>query len=165
MLYTVRYVYHCVFNMQSRVPILYKVKVMNPIRPRKKATTRQLHDFTGKFSSVLQVKQQIIKELSDILPPSQSPDLIEVGYFEGRQSTKIVIVSSKDLDAMYEKLTIKKSSEVFLWAENLPDDYWDDCDEERESAATVKKKRKNTEVSTNKQEEIDDILRRIAFTA
>ena len=94
--------------MQSRVPkLVYKVKVLNPIR-RKKAITRQLHDFTGRFSTVLQVKQQIIKELGDILPTSPSPDLIEVGYFEGRQSTKLVIASSKDLDAMYEKLTVKK---------------------------------------------------------
>lgn len=138
--------------IQSGVPILYKVKVLNPIR-RKKATTRQLHDFTGRFTTVLQVKQQIIKELGDILP-SSSPDLLEVGYYEGRQSMKIGVASSKDLDAMYRK--ISKNSEVFLWAENLPDELDNDSDAERE-----KKRRKTTELSTNKrqdkEEEIDEI--------
>ena len=67
--------------------------------------TRQLHDFKGKFSSVLQVKQQILQELRDVLP-SSSPRLIEVGYFEGRQSMKMWLVSSKDVEAMYRKCKV-----------------------------------------------------------
>ena len=70
----------------------YKVNVLTPVK-RKKAITRQLHDFKGKFESVSQLKTQIDTELGDELPNSS----VDVGYFDGRQSAKVWLVSAKDL--------------------------------------------------------------------
>ncbi len=72
---------------------------MTPVK-RKKAITRQLHDFKGKFGSVSQLKTQIDTELGDELPNSS----VDVGYFDGHQSAKVWLVSAKDLKVMYEKV-------------------------------------------------------------
>ena len=59
---------------------------------------RQLHDYKGKFLTIERLKDHICKELKSEFPCHAS---IDIGYFEGRQSLKIWIVSQKDLDAMY----------------------------------------------------------------
>ena len=74
----------------------YKVKIMNPEK-RKKALTRQLHDFNGRFSTIEHLKDHICTELHSEFPCHTS---LDVGYFEGRQSQKVWIVSEKDVDGM-----------------------------------------------------------------
>ncbi len=70
---------------------------------RKKAITRQLHDFKGKFGSVSQLKTQIDTKLGDELP----------------NSSKVWLVSAKDLKVMYEK--VNSSCEIFLWVQTCED--------------------------------------------
>lgn len=77
----------------------YKVKIMNP-KKRKKALTRQLHDFNGRFSTIEHLKDHIRRELCSEFH-LHTP--LDVGYFEGRQSQKVWIVSEKDIDGMYSK--------------------------------------------------------------
>ena len=62
----------------------------------------------GKFETVKQLKGQVHEELKDI--PVDS--IADVGYFEGRQSSKIWLVTDKDVVSMYQK--VKKDSEIFL---------------------------------------------------
>ena len=126
------------------------MKVLNPLH-RKRAVTRQLHEFKGKFSSVLQVKEQILQELKDVIS-SSSPRLIEVGYYEGRQSMKVWLVSPKDVEAMYRK---SKTDDIFLWVENI--------DEEDGSDAEPERKRKKTSDSRrqDKEEEVEGIYQEL----
>ena len=77
--------------------------------------TRQLHSFSGKFTTVEHVKKHIHGEFEDVLHSSSS-DNINVGYFDGRQSVKMSLMSIKDIEAMYRGLT--KSRTVFLWVES-----------------------------------------------
>ncbi len=107
------------------------MKVLNPVK-RKKPITRQVHDFKGKFESVAQLKAQIFKALRDELPKDPTAD---VGYFEGRQSSKVWLVSDKDLESMYRKA--KSGSEIFLWVQSF-EDTMNDSDPEPEK----KKKRR-----------------------
>ena len=67
----------------------YKVKIFNPLR-RKKAITRNIHDFKEKFDTVSQLKSHIVNELQDEL--SEDP-IVDVGYFETRQSLKVWVVT------------------------------------------------------------------------
>ena len=67
---------------------------------RKKAVTRNLHDFSGKFESVSQLKDHIVNELQDELP---NDPIIDLGYFEKSQSLKVWVVSRKDLKLMYDR--------------------------------------------------------------
>ena len=93
----------------------YKVKVLNPIK-RKKAVTRQMHEFKGRFQTVKQLKTQIFEELCDELPEDSAS---EVGYFEGRQaSSKVWMVTKKDLDAMY----CEGERDFFLWIQTVEEE-------------------------------------------
>ena len=115
----------------------YKVKVLNPFK-RKKAVTRQMHDFKGRFETVNQLKTQIFKELCDELPEDSAS---EVGYFEDRQaSSKVWMVKKKDLDAMYRE----GGRDFFLWIQTTDEDS-DDSDEgescsKKKSSSKKKKK-------------------------
>ena len=64
------------------------MKLTNPIK-HKKPITRQLHHYSRKFESVSQLKSHIMEELVEM------PDhaTIDVGYFVGRQSAKVWLVS------------------------------------------------------------------------
>ena len=78
-------------------------------KKRKKAITRQLHHYIKKFDSVLNIKAQLAEELSDEIEQDVPFD---VGYFEGRQSTKCWIVCNEDLSKMY--FNHKSGSEISL---------------------------------------------------
>ena len=90
------------------------------------------------------MKQKNCDELRDEIPHFST---IDVGYFEGRQSLKVWIVSEKDLDAMYQKS--KAGSEILLWIENI--DEYEDSDQEPE-----KKKRRG--VGSSKRSEESDAV-------
>ena len=126
----------------------YKVKIMNPEK-RKKALTRQLHDFNGRFSTIEHLKDHICTELhSEFLCHTS----LDVGYFEGRQSQKVWIVSEKDLDGMYSKF--KADSEILLWVEIVKHQDSDDSDEpERKREKKPERKRKKFAGSSKKEEE------------
>ena len=86
------------------------MKIFNPVR-RKKAVTRNLHDFKGRFESVTQLKGCIMSELQGELPDDP---MIDVGYFETCQSSKVWVVSRKDLKLMYDKA---KNGVIYLWVQ------------------------------------------------
>ncbi len=121
---------------------------LKPCETQKKNITRQLHDFKGNFETVAQMKAQVIRELRDELPKDPT---VDVRYFEGRQSSKIRLVSDKDLESMYHKA--KNGSEIFLWVQNNENDS-DDPEPE-------KKKKKPSESSSRRQdkEEVEVIFK------
>lgn len=125
----------------------YKVKVFNPTK-RKAAVIRQLHDFKGQFKTVAQLKAQIFQELADELPKDASAD---VGYFEGKQSSKIWIVSIKDLDSMYQKA--KNENDFFLWIQT--------SDSDSDGNEPVKKKKKSGSSRQEKEGEVDEIYEKL----
>ena len=60
------------------------------------SVVRDLQNFTGKFASIVELKAaKIIEEFQN------STLNFSVGYFEGRQSSKKLLVSAEDLHAMY----------------------------------------------------------------
>ncbi len=117
---------------------------LKPCETQKKNITRQLHDFKGKFETVAQMKAQVIRELRDELPKYPT---VDVGYFEGRQSSKIWLVSDKDLESMYHKA--KNGSEIFIWVQNNENDS-DDPEPE-------KKKKKPSESSSRRQDKEEEV--------
>ena len=88
------------------------------------------------------MKEKISEELGDELLHSS----VDVGYFDGRQSVKVWLVSAKDLDVMYEKA--KTSGEIFLWVQNC-----EDTDDESDSAEPCRKKGKYQ----SKEDKLDEI--------
>jgi len=56
------------------------------------------------------MKAHVIRELKDELLKDPS---LDIGYFEGCQSSKVWLVSAKDLDSMYHKA--KNGGELSLW--------------------------------------------------
>ena len=78
----------------------YQVKIINPAK-KKDSAVRDLRSFTGKFSSIVELKAKLIDEFQKEVP--QNLDF-SVGYFEGRQSSKKWLVTTEDLHAMYYTL-------------------------------------------------------------
>lgn len=89
----------------------------------KKPITRPLHQCKRKFKSVDDLKDNILEALHDEFPEEAN---VDVGYFDGRQSAKIWLVSSEDLRHMY---SICKNGEASLWVEYREDE---NSDEEEE---------------------------------
>ena len=106
-------------------------------KKRKKAITRQLYHYFKEFDSVLNMKAQLAEELSDEIEQDVPFD---VGYFEGRQSTKRWIVCNEDLSRMYSNH--KSGSEISLW-----------CDlDSVQQPQTRKRKNKDGQISSSHQE-------------
>ena len=53
------------------------------------------------FSSVEDIKEYILKELCNEFPRAAT---VDVGYYDGRQSSKIWLVSKEDLQHMYSSV-------------------------------------------------------------
>ena len=119
------------------------MKIINPIR-RKKPIIRNLHEFKGKFQTVSQLKSCIMDELHDELP--EDP-VLDVGYFETHQSSKVWIVSPKDLEVLYEK--VKNGGEICLWIQVCDTDESDSDNPEPRS-----KKKKHSESSKRQKEDL-----------
>ena len=88
----------------------YKITILNSPKRGKKAITRQLHHFDGKFRSVTDIKAHLMEELGEDVPNSIHFD---VGYYE-KPSIKSWLVTSEDLELMYASL---KSEEIPLWCD------------------------------------------------
>ena len=101
--------------MQPLKKYKYKITILNSSKRRKKAITRQLHHFDGKFHSVTDIKAHLMEELGEEVPSSIHFD---VGYYEKR-STKSWLVTSEDLELMYSSL---KSEGISLWCDADPRD-------------------------------------------
>ena len=111
---------------------------------------RNLRKFTGKFSSVVQLKAKLMEEFEKQVPSTLN---FSVGYFEGRQSTKKWLVSTEDLHAMYFAFQQSGKADIFLWCDGV-------CDEGEVTPAR-KRKRPNDDCPptkrAEKESEVDDI--------
>lgn len=117
----------------------------------KKPITRHLHQFQHKFKTIDDLKECILEALHDEFPEEAS---IDVGYYDGRQSAKIWLVSTEDLRHMY---SICKNGEVSLWVE-----YREDEDSDGEEESIPKKTRKS--IGTKRQcieDEVDEIYKEL----
>ena len=62
----------------------YRLKVIGP-KKKTNFIVREVHQFHGRFSSVIDLKAKLMEEFQEQVPETVS---FNVGYFEGRQSTK-----------------------------------------------------------------------------
>ena len=60
--------------------------------------TRELRQFSGKFSSVIDLKVKLMEQFENQLPITLT---FNIGYYDGRQSEKRWICDKEDLEAMY----------------------------------------------------------------
>ena len=105
-----------------------------------------------------QLKDKIIQEFKDELPK----DIIaEVGYFDERQSSKLWLVSVKDLDSMYQKT--KSGSDIVLWIDSSSFDESFSDDGELQPPRKKKKKEKDKDISSRqqKEDEVEDIYQEL----
>ena len=132
----------------------YKVKVINPVK-RSKFVVRQLHHFSGKFKSVHEVRSVLCAELNDVLPEEDSD--FSVGYFEGRHQMKRWLVTSEDLNKLYQ---LYEDGEVFLWCDGKEETVDKNSDEE-----TAKRKNRKLESAVrakhSREEDLDSIYREL----
>ena len=89
----------------------YVVRIINPDY-KSKFVNKVWHDVHTKFESVHKMKQTLIAEFEDKLPPLSE---LKCGYLEKRTNAKRWIENDKDLDAMYK--TFKDNREITLWCE------------------------------------------------
>ena len=89
------------FQVVEQPKFAYKVKVINPTK-RSKFVVRQLYHFSGRLKSVHEMRSVLCAELDEVLPDDDSD--YSVGYFEGRHQTKCWIVTTEDLEVMYQPL-------------------------------------------------------------
>ena len=84
----------------------YRIKVIDG--KRKKPATRQLYRLSGVFKSISDMKRLIGTELKENIAKS------DIGYFEGKYSTKRWLVVDEDLAHMYSNI---RSGEIHLWCD------------------------------------------------
>lgn len=89
----------------------YKVKIVYPDK-KSVAVVRYLHNVTCKFESVNGLRVRLMDDFQEHVPNTATFD---VGYFEGKQHTKIWLVTSDDLDKLYK--LHPNGGEVFLWCQ------------------------------------------------
>ena len=121
---------------------------------RKKPVTRQLHHFVKRFDNIKSIKDHILSELKDEFPDDAT---IDVGYYDGRQSSKVWLVSSEDLSYMYKKC---KGSEILLWVEYRADE--ESEDEDQENTCPMRKKQKQTSKRQGVEDEVESTYNQLA---
>ena len=101
----------------------YRLKVIDP-KKKTNLIVHEVHQFHGQFSSVIDLKAKLMEEFQEQVPETV---FFNVGYFEGRQSTKKWIYSQEDLETMYKVCAAK--SEILLWCNsaNATASDEDDC--------------------------------------
>ena len=117
----------------------------------KRAVTRYLHHFNGKFRSVTDLRVRLLEELSDDLSGTINFD---VGYYESR-SSKLLVVTSDDLKQMYEYF--KAQEDIQLWCDAV------NYDGERSSASTsdTKGKKRRIEPDKSSEDDVDTIYQEL----
>ena len=91
----------------------YKVKIINPNK-KNVTVVRYLHNTTSKFESVNGIRVQLMDEFGEHVPSTAAFD---VGYYEGKQQSKIWLVTSEDLEKLYE--LHPKGGEILLWCDGV----------------------------------------------
>ena len=88
----------------------YRVKIINP-KKKNDIVVRELHNFRGRFHSVVDLCARLIEELMEQVPDSMT---FSVRYFEGAHHRKAWIISQEDLHAMYNKYS---TGPITLWCD------------------------------------------------
>ncbi len=89
----------------------YRLKIINPNK-KSDFIIRDVHHFSEKFATILDMKEKIMEEFEDELPETTD---FKVGYFYGKQFAKRWIVTQEDLNAMYKT----GKDKILLWADAL----------------------------------------------
>lgn len=107
---------------------------------------RQLHGFTGKFTTIKHLRDVLQSELGDVLPLHYS-----IGYYEGRHHSKKWLTTDQDIIAMNRKIP---SGDVYMWcnAENISDQNADTGTRERSPVRSRCGRREE------KEKELDEIF-------
>ena len=92
--------------------------------------TRELHLFSGKFSSVIDLKVKLMEQFENLIPTTTK---FHIGYFAGRQSEKRWICDKDDLEAMYSSPSLSGKKDIVLWCDGRPED--SDSDSSRKERA------------------------------
>ena len=92
----------------------YKVKIVNPAK-KSDFILRELHHCNCRFESVTAIRMKLVDEFQHQVPNSVS---FNIGYFEGRQQTKLWLVTNDDLKTMYSKYP---EGDVTLWCDGRLD--------------------------------------------
>ena len=79
---------------------------------------------------------------------------MEIGYYDGRQSAKIWLISTSDIQHMY---SVSKNGEVSLWVE-----YKGDSDDEEEAVVPAKKHCKSGTKKQTIEDEVESIYQELA---
>ena len=85
---------------------------------------------SSKFESVNGLRVRLMDEFQDQVPRTATFD---VGYFEGKQQSKIWLVTSEDLEKLYD--LYPKGGEVHLWCDGV-------CETGAESCRSTKRTKK-----------------------
>jgi len=91
---------------------LYKVKIIYPLK-KSEVICCHLHGFNNKFDSVTAIQIKLIDELGDQVPEKFD---FNVGYYEGKQQSKIWLVSTEDLKLMYSN---HSKGDITLWCDDI----------------------------------------------
>ena len=90
----------------------YIVQIINPKR-KSEFKTMTWHDVKHRFSSVTSLKTKLV----ECYPSELSEDLkFDVGYYQGRESTKRWLVDDRDLNEMYKN---NEKTTINLWCEGI----------------------------------------------
>ena len=135
------------FQVVEHPKFAYKVKIINPTK-RSKFVVQQLYHFSGRFKSVHEIHSVLCAELDEALPDEGSD--YSIGYFEGRHQTKRWIVSTEDLEVMYQ---LYKKGEIFLWCDGREEAVDKHSDEEM----AKRKNRKSESAVRARQDREEDL--------
>lgn len=102
---------------------------------KKKAITKQLYHLRSKFRSVDDMREKIMHELKEEI-------VGDIGYYEGRQSTKRWLLDDEDIHQMYSK-HMHSGGEIYLWL---------DTNVYEGDEQPVKKKKKEEGTGSRRQE-------------
>ena len=73
--------------------------------------THDVHQFHGKFTSINDIKDKLKNEFKDHLPET---DDFQIGYYLGKQSSKMWLVTEEDLKSMYGNIG---RDNILLWSD------------------------------------------------
>ena len=128
------------------------MKIIPPTRKRE-AVTRELHLFSGKFSSVIDLKVKLMEQFENLIPTTTK---FNVGYFAGRQSEKRWICDKDDLEAMYSSPSLSGKKDIVLWCDRRPDDSDSDNSRKKWARCSSPHTRRN-----DREAEIDELVQEL----
>ena len=131
----------------------YFVRIINP-KKKSDFVVRTWHDASETFDSPRSLKLKLMESFPDDVPDHVS---FQVGYFEGKNSTKRWIVEPRDLQSMYSVL--EEGQKITLWCEgkgrSSPVSKNDD------SEPPPAKKAKQSATGTSKRESFEEEIDKI----